>query len=305
LLSQGELTVTELVGLLGQSQPRVSRHLKVLADAGLVDRYQEGAWGFYRLANAEQLNTVGIVPAAIPSLISAEDKIALEQLRAARAAVAASYFAQHAADWEAVRGRHIEESAIEASLLELAGEGGDTFVDLGTGTGRLLIVFRHLYRRAIGYDVSPDMLAVARAKLGEESITHAQVRRMDFLEDPLEDTADLICLHHVLHFLADPGEAIEVAAKALSPGGRLLIADFAPHTHEDLRDHHAHRRLGFRDTEIAEWAQRSDLSITATRHLDPPEADGIVTSIWRLERTSDQLKYSLSAQTDRAQHVHA
>ncbi len=305
LLSQGELTVTELAGLLDQSQPRVSRHLKVLAEAGLVDRYQEGAWVFYRLASIDSLSAIGIAVDTISDLIAPDDKVALARLRDERAAVAAAYFARQAPDWEAVRARHIEEDAIEAALLDLAGSGGETFIDLGTGTGRMLVVFQERYRHGIGYDLSPDMLALARSKLGEANIAHAQVRRMDFLADPLEADADLICLHHVLHFLADPGQAIAAAANALSADGRLLIADFAPHTHEDLRDHHAHRRLGFGDEEMAIWARTAGLAVTATRHLNPPSPDGIITSIWRLEPEGARTRHSSSQQDKARQHVHA
>lgn len=304
LLSQGELTVSELGTLLDQSQPRVSRHLKVLAEAGLVERYQEGAWVFYRLQDASALATVGIDPAAAADLFPASDRAGLAQLQDHRAAQAAAYFATQAADWEAVRVRHIAEDAIETCLIDLAGPAGGTFVDLGTGTGRMLVVLADLYERGVGYDLSADMLAVARVKLGEAGITHAQVRRSDFIDDPLETDADLVCLHHVLHFLADPKGAIGAAADCLSARGRILIADFAPHAHEDLRDHHAHRRLGFHDDEIARWAAHFGLAVTADRRLLPPVDGGLITRVWRLEPIGTRPSSSHPS-SHRAAHVHA
>ncbi|WOI53842.1 metalloregulator ArsR/SmtB family transcription factor [Parvularcula sp. LCG005] len=282
LLARGELSVTELTQILDQSQPRVSRHLKVLTEAGLVERHQEGAWVFYRLAPSAALDLDGIKAVDLPQA----DAAALATVRQVQAEDAARYFAEHATEWEALRTRHIAEEEIEAALLRLAGDGGDRFVDLGTGTGRMLVLFKSLYSHGIGYDLSAEMLSIARAQLADAGITHAQVRRGDFLEDPLPEDADLVCLHHVLHFLAEPERLIGLVADALSLDGQILIADFAPHTHEDLREDHAHRRLGFRDEEIEGWARRAGLMITANERFDPPMADGLVTCIWRLERQS-------------------
>ena len=283
LLSRAELTVTELTRLLAQSQPRVSRHLKVLAEAGLVARIQEGSWVFYRLTESPVLDRLGLRGAQAAALLDMQDRDGLAALKAERAAAAAAYFAQIADDWDALRQRHVDSTLIEAALLEMAGPHIDTFVDLGTGTGRMLTVFRDQYLRGIGFDTSPEMLAIARANLADAGVTHAQVRRADIMEENLQVKADLICLHHVLHFLADPYLAIKTAAAMLRPGGKMLIADFAPHTHEDLREHYAHRRLGFGDEEITKWAVRAGLTVGATKRLDPAVDNGLVTRIWRLD----------------------
>jgi ArsR family transcriptional regulator len=280
LLAHGDLTVTELTVLLDQSQPRVSRHLKLLAEAGLVTRYQEGAWVFYRLADPDFLRRLGADPAAA---LPQADMDALEALRTRRVAAANAYFAAHAADWESLRSRYIDESEVSRGLRELAGGPVETFLDLGTGTGQMLLVFAEDYRRGYGIDLSPEMLNIARAKLISEGITHAQVRRADFLGDPLPDGAHIVCLHHVLHFLAEPERALRVAADALAGNGRILIADFAPHDHEDLRETHAHRRLGFSDEEIERWAGACRLRLTATTTLDAPVEGGLTTKLWRLE----------------------
>lgn len=284
LLAHGELTVSELTSLLGQSQPRVSRHLKILADAGLVERLHEGTWTFYRLADGAVARILGTDLRTADGLLSEEDQKALEALRAQRRAAAEAYFDAHAAEWEQLRTLHIAEDRIEATLLELAPSSVQRFFDFGTGTGRMLVVFRDRYEDAIGIDTSQPMLTIARARLDDAQIRHAQVRRSDFLVADLPGAADLVCLHHVLHFLAAPGEAIGRAASVLAPGGHLLIADFAPHTHEELRETHAHRRLGFADDDILRWSTDAGLHITADEALAPPVSGGLVSRIWRLSK---------------------
>ena len=287
LLRDGELTVTELTEILDQSQPRVSRHLKVLADAELVERFQEGAWVFYRLSTeavsgrvSELLNAEGVDAPA-------EDLEALERIRERRAEAAATYFAEHAKEWEALRSLHIADEDIERALLEFVDEPIDTFIDLGTGTGRMLMLFADKYQQGLGFDTSPEMLSVARAQLVNASLTHAQVRRGDFLSDELPGDADIVCLHHVLHYLSAPERAITAAANALRPGGKVLVADFAPHDHEDLRETNAHRRLGFSDEEIGAWARRNDLAVTGDRRFDPPLPGGLVSRVWCLSARTD------------------
>lgn len=281
LLREGEMTVTELTEVLGQSQPRVSRHMKVLAEAGLVERFQEGAWGFYRLTDPHGLDPALRDPGL---LLPPEDREGFEKIRARRAASAAAYFAAHAESWESWRARYLSDAAIESALLELTDRPIDLFLDFGTGTGRMLMLFAPLYRRGIGYDTSAEMLTIARVRLDDASVHHAQVRRADLLSVNGEPNADIVCLHHVLHFLTAPEKAIAAAARRLSGTGAILIADFAPHAREELREEHAHRRLGFDDPEIARWGRRSNLAVTASVRLDPPGPDGLETRIWRLER---------------------
>ncbi|MBI1393116.1 MAG: metalloregulator ArsR/SmtB family transcription factor [Alphaproteobacteria bacterium] len=293
LLRRGELTVSELTQILGQSQPRVSRHLKILADAGLVERHREGSWIFYRFINARigrAGRAVAAVDAAIADLGDEDDRILdrdrerFDQIREARAALAASYFRANAEDWDRIRGLHIPESEIEATMRELLGdEPIGVFVDLGTGTGRMLSAFADLYREGIGYDLSREMLAVARARLDRDGIAHAQVRLGDALALPAPTgSADVVCLHHVLHYLAEPGAAVAEAARILRPGGRLVVSDFAPHDLEFLRDDHAHRRLGFSEEEAKGWAETADLSPVSSISLAPsPGArPGLTVKLW-------------------------
>ena len=286
LLLRGELTVTELTHILGQSQPRVSRHLKILSDAGLVEKYREGSWVFYRAAaaGAEGEAVFGVVRALdeAEDRVVARDREKFQQSREARARLAAQYFEQNAGEWEKVRRLHLPEREIELRLVSRAGrETVELFVDLGTGTGRMLELFAPTYAQGLGFDLSREMLAVARANLEKAGVNHAQVRLGDLFAVPLDSaTADIVCLHQVLHFLADPGAAVSEAARLLKPGGRLLISDFAPHELEFLRERHAHRRLGFSDDEVKSWCRAAGLQLEEVETLTPGEAQNLTVKIW-------------------------
>lgn len=297
LLVRGELTVTELTQILGQSQPRVSRHLKILTEAGVVDQLREGSWKFYR--------AVTPAPAPMDSLfealralnrsgdrVIARDGERFSQSRKARAAAAAAYFEQNAAEWDRLRGLQIEEEAVEARIRALAPEKIGLFVDLGTGSGRMLTIFADAYDKGLGFDLSRQMLAVARANLDRAGVNHAQVRHGDLFALPLESgVADVVCIHQVLHYLAEPGAAVAEAARLLKPGGRLILSDFAPHSLEDLRVDHAHRRLGFSDDEVAEWCASAGLELAATETLTPGRNDGeaLTVKIW-LAKSRDTVR---------------
>lgn len=288
LLSEGEHSVKDLTEILGQSQPRVSRHLKLLADAGLVTRNAEGAWAYYGLAEGGPGAELAhwLIERLDPADADrARDKARLEWVRAAQQRQAAEYFAKVAESWDALRNLHIPESAVEAAILAAVGSRQlDVMFDLGTGTGRMLELLNGRYRRAIGIDTSREMIAVARAKLAAASIGNAQVRLGDIANlDPAIGRADLIVIHQVLHYFDDPGRLLAGVRKALKPGGELLIVDFAPHDLEFLRTHHAHRRLGLADAQMQSWARASQLSIAATEVFpNSSEREGLTVCLWRL-----------------------
>ncbi len=289
LLLRGELTVSEITQILGQSQPRVSRHLKILTDAGLVDKFREGSWMFYRVIAPTPEATEAVL-GAVRALNQAGDRVIardgdrFEQSRQARAAAAAAYFEKNAAEWDTVRGLQIEESAVEDRMRALIdAEKRPLFIDIGTGTGRILTVFSDVYESAIGFDLSREMLAVARANLERAGVANAQVRHGDLFSLPIESAAaDVVCIHQVLHFLADPSAAVKEAARLLKPGGQLIISDFAPHELEFLRADHAHRRLGFPDEEVAAWCAACGLDLKTTETLSPGQRgkDALTVKIW-------------------------
>ncbi len=288
LLSETDLTVSDLIEILGQSQPRISRHLKLLTEAGLLERYQEGAWAYFRLvdhgAGATLINS--IIEQFDPSDKDIErDRERLQMVRKKRAAQASEYFSSNAAEWDKIRSLHIDEASVEAAMLEMVGDRKiNSMLDLGTGTGRVLELFSDIFEKGVGIDASRDMLSVARSRLDEVKLSRVQTRQADLYILPTPSASfDLVTIHQVLHYLHDPLGAIVEAAKALVPGGRMLIADFAPHGLEFLREEHAHLRLGFSEEQMAEWLEEAGLKLKEVRHLEPKNKqakDALVVSLW-------------------------
>ena len=285
LLCEAELTVSELVAILGQSQPRISRHLKLLVDAGLAERQREGAWAFFRLAEpggSLARDLIARVSPDDPTLQS--DRARLEVTREARRRQAAAYFAERAADWDHIRALHAPEERVEAAILDLVGDARiHAILDLGTGTGRMLELIAPLAARAVGVDQSPAMLSLARARLAQSGLRNALLRQGDIYAPPVErDAYDLVVVHQVLHFLDDPSRALREAARTLRPGGRLLVVDFAAHAEEYLREQFAHRRLGFSLEEVAAFLTDAGLVDVETRLVAPKtgESGKLTVAIW-------------------------
>ena len=285
LLRQAELTVSELIEIVGQSQPRVSRHLKLLGEAGLLERFKEGSWVFYRAADRGKGAELGAALASLadPSLSQA-DTARLVHVRQARAAAAAAYFKANAPEWERIRALHAPEKDVEAAIVKLmTARPIQNLLDAGTGTGRMLELLAAHARRAVGVDVSPEMLAIARDRLLREDIKNAQVRLADTYRLPFggdSDAFDAVLFHQVLHYLDDPGAAVAEAARVMAPGGRLLIADFAPHALEFLRDDYAHRRLGFSDREVESWFSSAGLKTGGSETIAPPSGEKLTVKLW-------------------------
>ena len=304
-LSHGEMNVTELTQLLGQSQPRVSRHLKLMAESGLISRHKEGNWVLFRqreegIGGALSRALVDMLPAHDKQL--AEDLKRLADIRRQRQEQATAYFAANAAQWQQLRSLHVREDEVEAQLLALLkGRKFETVLDLGTGTGRILELLAPQARQLWGLDQSRDMLAIARANLDKHKIKHAQVRQADIYELPFSDaTADLISIHQVLHFLDDPQSALLEARRALKPGGEIIIVDFAPHEHEDLRVAHAHRRLGISAEQMAGYFARAGLVLREHKVLLPPLLKtglGLTVSLWLGELPARQTTQQIHART--------
>ena len=287
LLAQGELSVSDLTDILGQSQPRISRHLKLLVEAGLVVRHREGAWAFFRLGEGGRIQSLlrPILDALDRAdLALAADRERLAAVRAQRARAAEAFFARLAPRWDGLRSLHVSEEAVEAAVKEIASRRPfRSLLDLGTGTGRMLQVLGPGVPRVVGLDASHAMLSVARANLEQAGLSQVDLRQGDIYAPPVaRDRFDLVVIHQVLHYLDDPSRAIAQAARLLSPGGRLLLVDFAAHSLEFLRDREGHRRLGFAADQIRTWLEEAGLAAGPARELAPPAVgrDQLTVSLW-------------------------
>jgi ubiquinone/menaquinone biosynthesis C-methylase UbiE len=278
LLSQAELTVSELTTIMGQSQPRVSRHLKLLCESGLLQRFREGSWVFHRLAD-EALGASfakGLIelPIGDRTLFEA-DRERLRQVREARAAAAAEFFRRNAADWERLRSLHASEKDVESAILRVLGhEPIGSLLDAGTGTGRMLELLAAHVQRGVGVDNSPEMLAIARDRLERTGAQHCQMRLADLYRLPFRNATqesgfDAVIFHQVLHYLDEPQLAVSEVARVMKHGGRLVIVDFAPHEMEFLRTDLAHRRLGFSDKEVEGWLSAAYLEPLSSEAISP------------------------------------
>ncbi len=296
LCARGELTVSELTQILGQSQPRVSRHLKLLCDAGLLDRFREGSWVFYRLSQSSPASALarhlveacGDAAATGADPTGADPTIALDlqrlgAIKRQRADLASAYFRENAAQWHRIRSLYVDEAEVEAALIEIIAEAGPRdLLDIGTGTGRMLEILTPRAGYALGIDQSREMLSVARVNLERAGLENGRVRRGDMYQLALPDASfDAVVIHQVLHYADRPAAALAEAARVLRPRGILVLVDFAPHSLEFLRDEHAHRRLGFADREIAEWCRAAGLDPAPPRRLP---GDPLTVVIWTAHR---------------------
>lgn len=283
LLRLMELSVGELAQVLGQSQPRVSRHLKILADAGVLERRKEGSWVFLTLGEGERIAPMFelIDRWADPATqrLFAADAARTETIRAERAEAANRYFAGHAEVWDQIRSLHVAESEVERAIDDTLGlRPLGRLVDIGTGTGRMIELFGPRASESIGIDRSSEMLRLARVKL-EAAGFQPSLRQGDMYALPLADrTADSVIIHQVLHYAHSPATAIAEAARVLAPGGTLLVVDFAAHEREELRSTDAHIRLGFEDEAMASWFASAGLEIDQVRHLEGGE---LTVTLWR------------------------
>jgi ubiquinone/menaquinone biosynthesis C-methylase UbiE len=290
LCARGELTVSELTQILGQSQPRVSRHLKLLCEAGLLDRFREGSWVFYRLsqsgpASALARQLVAACDAADPTI--ALDLQRLGAIKRQRADLASAYFRENAAQWHRIRSLYVDEREVEAALVDIiaAGDPRD-LLDIGTGTGRMLEILAPRVEHALGIDQSREMLSIARVNLERAGLDNGSVRLGDMYQLALPDASfDAVVVHQVLHYADRPASAIAEAARVVRPNGVLILVDFAPHMLEFLREEHAHRRLGFADEEVAEWCRSAGLDLTPPRYL---RGDPLTVVIWTAHRRTSR-----------------
>ncbi|SIT00521.1 ArsR/SmtB family transcription factor [Insolitispirillum peregrinum] len=295
LCDRADLTVSDLTRILGQSQPRISRHLKVLCDSNLLTRLREGSWVFFRLERQGPIATLieqilAQLPADDPVLL--RDRARLEAVQTERASAAQAYFRDNAAQWNAIRSLYVEDAAVEEALVAILSGGNADYrlghlLDIGTGTGRMLSLLGGHADSAVGIDQSREMLALARTALEDAGLRNCLVRQGDMYALPVDDASmTVVIIHQVLHFAETPAAAIAEAARVLAPGGRLMVVDFAPHDLEYLRDQHNHRRLGFSVEEVEDWCRRAALSPLSTHDLAgrPQAGQSLTVRLWLAER---------------------
>jgi len=288
LLSAGELSVKDLTEILDQSQPRVSRHLRLLTESGLVTRHAEGAWAFFRLSDEE--NAAMLVQQLLEQLDDSDpvlkaDVLRLEAVQSDHQVRAASYFSKVAKDWDRVRSLHAPESAVEDAIVDMMrGSMVEMLVDLGTGTGRMLELLDGHFKKGVGIDSSREMISVARAKFERSGQKSVFVRLGDIGQlDEYRASADMTMLHQVLHHFLDPGQALLDARETLKPGGKIVVVDFMPHKLEFLREEQAHKRLGLSHEQMQAWAQAAKLKVTDAREIPHNKpGGGLTVCIWHL-----------------------
>jgi len=296
LCARGELSVTELTRILGQSQPRVSRHLKLMVEAGLLERLPEGKQVYFRVSDQTEAATlaqalVSLIPGSDASLN--RDFSRLQQVRDVRKQRAQDYFQQVAKSWDTIRALHVPQQQLEDALLEVIGdESVGELLDIGTGTGRMLEILADRMTRGIGIDLSSDMLAMARSNIERAGLTNVHVRKGDMYHLPLDDASvDIAILHQVLHYSDDPLEVIREASRVLRADGRLIIVDFAVHTEEYLRNKFKHHRLGFSDAEIYQCFDAAGIS--AKREARQMTGDPLTIKIWQAQKSDNLLTMNL------------
>ncbi len=290
LLNNGELSAGELSSVMAQSQPRVSRHLKLLAEAGIIERRTEGSWVFVRLSNnepAKSLTNQIISCLNRDSFILTRDLAKLTEIREARQERAHKYFEKIAPEWESLRKLHQPEGVVEAAMLSVAdGRKFDFHLDLGSGMGVILETFAKYVKRGEGIDTSHGMLNLSRLRFDEGENKHLSARLGDIYSLPYgNESADLITIHQVLHYLDNPAAAMTEAARVLKPGGLLLIADFAPHDFEELRNKYGHLRLGFADSEFSDWCNIAGLKIKSIQSFkNEKNASGLEVKLYAITK---------------------
>lgn len=286
LCAHAELTVSDLVEILGQSQPRISRHLKLLVEAGVLVRNQEGPWAWYRLPEEGMGAELARL---IVDLLPLEDRQHAQDLKRLQAisegwtSRVADFFRQHAGDWEQIRSLHADQTAVDLALLSALRDGPiESLLDIGTGSAHVLSLVGKRAQSAIGIDRSREMLNVARSNLFKAGLKNCQVRQADMLALPFEDESfTAITMNMVLHFAERPDAAISEASRVLAKNGRIVIVDFVSHELEQLREEQAHRWLGFDDAQMQSWFHASGLHPLQPHHLDGGK---LTVSLWSAER---------------------
>ena len=281
LAARGAFCVVEFTEILGQSQPRLSRHLKLLCDAGVLERVREGANVWFAVPSGHPLvrDLLARLPDDDPVLLA--DRRGSARVLAERARIASDTFRKSGADWDEAGALGLPAAAVEEALLSLLPPGGmDRVLDIGTGTGRLLEVLAPHVESGLGVDASRAMLALARTRLSKPGLAHCGVRQADMYRLPLSGGYDLVVLQMVLHYAEDPAAALAEAARVLAPGGQLVVVDLVSHTRTDVAERLAHRWPGFGDTAMRGLLQDAGLHPATPLTVPGTEPGGFAVRLW-------------------------
>ncbi len=263
LVEREELAVQELMEVLGMAQSRVSRHLAILREAGLLADRRDGTYVFYRFAPPAEgpwRDTWELVRRTRRDDPTAErDAAALTRVMDARAARTRRFFDSVGPEWDALR-KIFNDDALRARAVARLVDPELRVADIGTGTGVLALELGRLGLRVVAIDNSTRMLDAARAKLEREDVSGVELRLGEASALPLADgEVDAALAHMVLHYLPSPGEAIREMARAVAPGGTVVVVDFVRHTHEWMRQELGVSWLGFAGEEVEGWFGEADL----------------------------------------------
>ncbi len=270
LLMHYELNVNEITAILDMGQPRISRHLKILSDSGLISPRRDGLWVFYSaVKDGEPRRFIDAVSYlfTIPSLD--EDIVRAMRVVEARAAETRNFFNTIAGDWDAKKSDLFREFNIEGKIIGRVPRC-DTAADLGCGTGDFLEFLKTKARTVIGVDNSPRMLEMARQRFsGNGGSIDLRLGEMEHL--PMRDgEAEFALMNMVLHHLVAPDLGIREAARVIKRKSTLLIVEFEKHDSEALRTDHGDRWLGFEPGEITRWLEDAGFAVKGTDRFPIP-----------------------------------
>ena len=267
LCAQGELTVSELMRIVGQSQPRVSRHLKLLQDAGVLESFREQHWVFYRVAqnaHCQQLISDLLEQLPMDDDLMELDQARLNELRDARAKLSEEFVETEVPDWLRLHEYHGDEIRFSDAVEQaLAGRDVGHLLDIATGTGRMLKIAGPLADSGVGIDLSKKMVMVARNALAEADLPHLTVRQEDMYQMRFPARHfDTVTIDQVLYFASNPDALIKEATRVLKPRGRLLLVAFTEAVQAKTPP-----SVGIAISDIQHWLEEAGLKITATNVL--------------------------------------
>lgn len=262
VLLRAEFTVQELTQILDMGQSRISRHLKILSEAGVLSVKRQGTWSYYRVGE-DSAFFCAIRPAFERELEQLpqrrEDLAAVALALEARRRRSLEFFDQHARTWDVLSRTLLPVPQYQERLLSLV-PTVDTLLEIGVGTGALLPDLSRRAAKVIGVDHSPAMLDEARRRLDHAGNSAAELRLGEMTHLPLADGgAGCVVANMVLHHAADPQAVLAEITRVLKPGGILVLADLARHEREWAREQLADQWLGFEEEELRGWLQGAGL----------------------------------------------